>query len=156
MPDSGKKKTASAADTPTYIPRAPSRHAPAAAATPPPEGYGASPAPAFTFGDHVTPDFGARYEVLDVLGEGGMGTVYKAYDRELDRVVALKLIRRELTADPGASQRFKQELLLASKIWPHSFSIELPVQRVYTIGLGEGWRRTFTKKRSWGKPTTAG
>jgi tetratricopeptide (TPR) repeat protein/TolB-like protein/predicted Ser/Thr protein kinase len=61
-------------------------------------------------------DFGPRYRVESVLGEGGMGTVYKAYDKELDRVVALKLVRPELTSDPGASQRFKQELLLASRI----------------------------------------
>ena len=45
-----------------------------------------------------------------------MGTVYKAYDKDLDRVVALKLVRPELTADPEVMQRFKQELLLASKI----------------------------------------
>jgi len=45
-----------------------------------------------------------------------MGAVYKAYDKDLDRTVALKLVRPELTVDPGAMQRFKQELLLASKI----------------------------------------
>ncbi len=45
-----------------------------------------------------------------------MGTVYKAYDKELDRTVALKLLRSELIDDPVEMQRFKQELLLASKI----------------------------------------
>ncbi len=61
-------------------------------------------------------EFGPRYRIEALLGQGGMGAVYKAYDRELNRVVALKLVRPELTADPTIMQRFKQELLLASRI----------------------------------------
>jgi serine/threonine protein kinase/tetratricopeptide (TPR) repeat protein len=61
-------------------------------------------------------DFGPRYQVISLLGIGGMGKVYKATDRELERTVALKVLRPELVADPQALQRFKQELLLASKI----------------------------------------
>src|SRR5205085_10687339 len=63
-------------------------------------------------------DFGARYRIESLIGEGGMGKVYKAYDKELDRVVALKLVRAALSNDPASMQRCKQELLLASKI-PH-------------------------------------
>ncbi len=61
-------------------------------------------------------DFGPRYKVEKLLGQGGMGAVYKAYDQELDRTVALKLVRPELMAHPEAMARFRQELLLASKI----------------------------------------
>src|ERR1700674_5342675 len=61
-------------------------------------------------------DFGPRYRIEVLLGQGGMGRVYKAYDKELDRTVAIKIIRPGLIGDSGIVRRFKQELLLASKI----------------------------------------
>ncbi len=61
-------------------------------------------------------EFGPRYRIQSRLGQGGMGAVYKAHDKELDRTVALKLVRPNSMADPETMQRFKQELLLASKI----------------------------------------
>ena len=64
----------------------------------------------------VGTDFGTRYRVDAQLGQGGMGRVYKAYDKELNRSVAIKVLRHEFTAEPEAMERFKQELLLASKI----------------------------------------
>ena len=57
-----------------------------------------------------------RYEILQLLGRGGMGAVYKARDKELDRIVALKLIRPELARNPEILRRFKQELILARQV----------------------------------------
>jgi len=51
---------------------------------------------------------GGRYEILDQLGEGGMGAVYKAKDTAVDRLIALKVIRPDLAGNPGILQRFKQ------------------------------------------------
>ena len=61
-------------------------------------------------------EFGPRYRIESLLGQGGMGAVYKAYDKDRNRFVALKLVRPEFTTDESFMQRFKQELLLASKI----------------------------------------
>jgi eukaryotic-like serine/threonine-protein kinase len=59
---------------------------------------------------------GGRFEILEILGEGGMGTVYKATDREVDHIVALKLIRPEMAEHPEILARFKQELLTARQV----------------------------------------
>ncbi len=61
-------------------------------------------------------DFGTRYRIESLLGQGGMGRVYKAYDKELDRTVAIKVVREGAIGQADALKRFKQELVLASKI----------------------------------------
>jgi eukaryotic-like serine/threonine-protein kinase len=75
---------------------------------------------------------GNRYEILQMLGEGGMGAVYKARDRELDRPVALKLIRPELASNPAILARFKQELLLSRQVTHKN------VIRIFDLGDAEG------------------
>ena len=72
-----------------------------------------------------------RYRIIALLGVGGMGAVYRARDLELDEVVALKMLRRELVAVPGILERFRQEVRLARKVTsPH-------VARTFDIGEHE-------------------
>ncbi len=59
---------------------------------------------------------GGRYEIQSILGAGGMGVVYKAYDLELDDVVALKMLRGAALMDGEHLERLKSELRLARKI----------------------------------------
>ena len=64
------------------------------------------------------------YEIVQLIGEGGMGSVYRANDTRLGRQVALKLIRRELLDDPASMARFGREArLLASLNHPHIATI---------------------------------
>ncbi|HEY1691299.1 MAG TPA: serine/threonine-protein kinase [Polyangiaceae bacterium] len=76
--------------------------------------------------------FANRYEILGLVGSGGMGTVYRARDRELDEVVALKLLRREVMDSPGILDRFRQEVKLARRVTHRN------VARTYDIGESEG------------------
>ena len=77
---------------------------------------------------------GGRYEILKTLGEGGMGAVYKAHDAEVDRIVALKVIRRELAGNAEILRRFRQEIVLARQI------TNLNVVRIYDLGVADGVR----------------
>jgi eukaryotic-like serine/threonine-protein kinase len=69
-----------------------------------------------------------RYQIVDLLGLGGMGAVYKAFDRQLTRLVALKTILPEMAGTPTALKRFKQEVLLAQSI------VHKNVVRIFDIG----------------------
>jgi serine/threonine protein kinase len=60
--------------------------------------------------------FAGRYEIIEELGRGGMGKVYKVYDQKVKEVVALKLIKPEIGFNEKAIERFKNELKFARKI----------------------------------------
>jgi eukaryotic-like serine/threonine-protein kinase len=80
--------------------------------------------------------FGPRYRIEALLGLGGMGAVYRAWDAELAMDVALKVIRPEIAADPAAARelqlRFKRELLLARQVTHKN------VVRIHDLGEVDG------------------
>ncbi len=60
--------------------------------------------------------FAGRYQIIEELGKGGMGRVYRAFDKKVEEEVALKLIKPEVAADEETLKRFSSELKLARKI----------------------------------------
>lgn len=64
----------------------------------------------------VTETQGQRYELLDVVGVGGMGTVHKAYDRVLQRDVAIKVLKPEFSSDDGVLERFRREARISASL----------------------------------------
>src|SRR4030042_5556876 len=73
-----------------------------------------------------------RYEILHLLGEGGMGKVFLARDTVLDRKVALKLLPEELEKDPHTRERFIYEAKAAAAL-DHPF-----ICKVYETGESKG------------------
>ncbi len=60
--------------------------------------------------------FARRYEVIEELGEGGMGKVYRVFDTKIEEEVALKLIKPEIASEKKTIERFRNELRFARKI----------------------------------------
>jgi len=85
-------------------------------------------------GDQLRPGaiFAGRYDIKEILGAGGMGVVYRAFDRELQEPVAIKTLKPEAMAGGAALDRFKQEIRLARKIAHRN------VVRTYDLGEQNG------------------
>ena len=76
----------------------------------------------------------SRYQIQKMLGQGGMGAVYQARDTELERTIALKLIRPDLATNPMVLKRFKQELILSRNVTHRN------VVRIFDLGEAQGTR----------------
>ncbi len=76
--------------------------------------------------------FAGRYQVIEELGHGGMGRVYKVFDTDIKEKVALKLLRPEIALDKETVERFSNELKLARKISHRN------VCRMFDLGKAEG------------------
>jgi eukaryotic-like serine/threonine-protein kinase len=76
--------------------------------------------------------FAGRYHVIEELGRGGMGRVYKVTDTELNERIVLKLLRPEVAADADTVERFRNELKSARRV------VHKNVCRMFDIGRAEG------------------
>jgi serine/threonine protein kinase/tetratricopeptide (TPR) repeat protein len=76
--------------------------------------------------------FTNRYQIIEELGKGGMGRVYKAYDTEIKEKIALKLLKSEIAANEEIIERFRNEIKTARQI------VHKNVGRMYDLGKEKG------------------
>jgi tetratricopeptide (TPR) repeat protein/predicted Ser/Thr protein kinase len=126
-------------DAPTFVDYSPDSPTMIGSPLDPPARANATPRPrSVVHSDPATLEPGVvlaqRYEIVEILGQGGMGAVYKATDLELNRTVALKVIRPDLARDKAIVDRFKQELLLAHQVTHRN------VIRIYDLSEADGMK----------------
>ena len=94
-----------------------------------------------------SPGVGARlgtrfgsYELRELIGMGGMGEVYRAYDTVRERMVALKLLRTDVAADPSYQDRFRRESRIAARLQePHVIPVHDFGVVAARLPRGAGW-----------------
>lgn len=96
--------------------------------------------PNFVFPELVDPMIGQTlgcYKIIEAVGRGGMGVIYKAHDQWMDRTIAIKMLHQHLVHDPQSQQRFNQEAKAAG-------NIESPnVIQAYDFGIVPGTQQPF-------------
>jgi serine/threonine protein kinase len=95
---------------------------------------GSSMSMEMVFNDDVGRKLANRYQITRVIGEGGMGVVYEAYDSQVDRDVAIKVVRSECLSDTKFLTRFRREMEVTTRL-RHPSTI-----RVYEHGSAEDGR----------------
>ncbi len=115
-------------------------------------------------GDAIEPPSGSRsfgeYELLDVLGRGGMGVVYRAWQPALQRSVALKLLLAGPFASPDFARRFRREAQAAARLRHHGIVTVFDLgdcdgQPYYTMELIEGSTLADSVRSGLPSPATA-
>jgi serine/threonine-protein kinase len=76
--------------------------------------------------------FADRYDLIEELGTGGMGKVYKAFDKKIEEEIGIKILKPEITGDRKTLSRFSNELKIARRI------VHKNVGRMYDLGESEG------------------
>jgi len=76
--------------------------------------------------------FAGRYEIIEQLGRGGMGTIFRVFDQKTQEDIAIKILNREISADKNTITRFREELKLARKISHKN------ICRVFDLSESEG------------------
>ena len=107
--------------------------------------------------------FNARYDVVRMVGQGAMGAVYEAIDKETGRACALKLMSKDLSHEPRFIQRFQAESKVGQTIQgPHvanvfdaGFSVEDPAQPFFAMELLQGENLEQHLARHDGRPPHA-
>jgi hypothetical protein len=96
--------------------------------------------------DPAEPKSGPDYELLNVIGQGGMGVVYEARQTSIDRTVALKMLKKEIASDAGHRDKFLSEAVVTGDLdHPNIVS-------VYELGSNEAGALFYSMKRVQGTP----
>ena len=88
----------------------------------------------------------SNYKILEKLGQGGMGSVYKAQDVRLDRFAVLKFLLPHISQDEGAKERFVQEAKAASALNHHNI---VTIHTSVPLATATSWSWSSSTDRRW-------
>lgn len=105
--------------------------------------------PQQTRGDFIGDLIDGRYEIIEQIGAGAWGVIYKARQVDLDRIVAIKILKRHLVSDKVKLSRFRQEALAASKL------VHQNITQVFDYGIIENKQPYFVMEYVEGQTLSA-